>query len=52
MLYIYVLLFIINNTYCLIYRDEIIVSSKEIEEINDDDNNINPYSPLVSCHFL
>lgn len=50
MLLIYLLLLFIVNTSCLIYRDEIILSSKEIEEINDDDEN--PYSPLVQCDFL
>ncbi len=49
MLLIYVF-FLISSTSCLIYRDEIIVLSKEIEEINDE--NVNPYNPLVSCHFL
>lgn len=44
------LLLLIGNISCLIYRDEIIVLSKEIEEINDEDQN--PYSPLVLCHFL
>jgi len=47
-LLIYLLLIV--KISCLIYRDEIIVLSKEIEEINDEDQN--PYSPLVSCHFL
>ncbi len=49
MLVIYLLLFV-SSTSCLIYRDEIIVSSKEIEEINDE--NENAYSPLVYCDFL
>jgi hypothetical protein len=43
-------LLFIGKISCLIYRDEIIVLSKEIEEINDEDQN--PYSPLVLCHFL
>ena len=45
------LLFVVNAS-CLIYRDEIVVSSKESEEVNDENNEINPYSPLVLCHFL
>ena len=50
MILIILILILISNTSCLIYRDEIIVSSKEIEEILDE--NINPYTPLVPCHFL
>lgn len=38
------------NTSCLVYHYEIIVSTEEIEEVIDDDQN--RYSPLVPCHFL
>ena len=48
-LFILILLFVLN-TNGLIYRDEIIVSSKLIEEIFDE--NVNPYNPLVPCDFL
>ncbi|CAF3497252.1 unnamed protein product [Adineta steineri] len=41
---------VIDNIVCLNYRDEIIVSKKEIEETFHD--NLNPYSPLVPCDFL
>lgn len=52
-MFVLMILFVfVVNTSCLIYRDDIIVSSKEIEEIDDENNDINPYSPLVLCHFL
>ena len=44
------ILFLISSSSCLTYRDEIIVSSKEAEEISDE--NVNPFSPLVQCDFL
>jgi hypothetical protein len=44
-----VLLLFVSKTSCLIYRDEIVVSTKEIEQINE---NENPYSPFVQCDFL
>jgi len=47
-LYILLLLFV-GEISCLIYRNEIIVSTKEMEEINE---NVNAYSPLVPCDFL
>jgi hypothetical protein len=50
MLIILNVLLLLGTTSSLIYRHEIIVSSKEIEEIFEDDQN--PFSPLVLCHFL
>ncbi|CAF3057229.1 unnamed protein product [Rotaria sp. Silwood2] len=44
------LLLLIVSTSCFIYRDEIIVSSNEIEHLLYDDRN--PYSPFVECQFL
>ncbi|CAF1071541.1 unnamed protein product [Rotaria magnacalcarata] len=44
------LLLLIVGTSCFTYRDEVIVSSKEIDDITDD--NKYPYSPIVQCHFL
>ncbi len=46
---IVLLLLFVSKTSCLIYRDEIVVSTKEIEQINE---NENPYSPFVQCDFL
>jgi hypothetical protein len=50
LLLVNLLLFVVVRTSGLIYRDEIIVSSKEIEEVEDD--NINEYNPFVPCDFL
>lgn len=43
-------LLILKSSSCLIYRDEIVVSLKENENFLD--KNIDPYSPIVQCHFL
>jgi hypothetical protein len=47
-IFLYILLFL-GEISCLIYRDEIVVSTKEMEEINE---NGNAYSSLVPCDFL
>ncbi|CAF4511462.1 unnamed protein product [Rotaria socialis] len=44
------LLLLIVGTSCFTYHNEIIVSSKEIDDITDD--NKYSYSPIVQCHFL